>query len=129
MRNHGLNFDENEGLILQAFTHSSFKDHHLMVGVKDEIRKKLEFFNYETLEHLGDTIVNLALIMKCYEDTLLRKKLWHELFYSSSELHNLKAFLASNQYLTFHLFDKYYFSVLSPEPKVREQSPFPLLVN
>ncbi len=120
MCNHGLNFEENEGLILQAFTHSSFKDHHLMVREEENIRNNLEFFNYETLEHLGDTIVNLALIMKCYEETLLRKKLWHEHFYLASELHNLKAYLASNQYFSFHLFDKYFFSVLSPEPKLRE---------
>ena len=111
MSNKGLKFDENEGLLLQAFTHSSFKDHYLMVREEEKIRKNLEFFNYETLNHLGDTIVNLAVTMKYYEDTLLRKKIWHENFYSSINLHELKTHLTSNKYLAFHLFDKYYFSV------------------
>lgn len=58
----GIVFKGDDFLPIQAFTHVSFKDDPIFTGASQSLRDKLEHFNYEKLEYLGDVIINLSVI-------------------------------------------------------------------
>ena len=97
----GLVFEDNWYLLLQAFCHVSFKDDPLFVREHQDTRQKLKLFNYERLEYLGDTILNLSVVKKFYFETLVGKESWHKQFFPPGELHKIKTYFTSNEFLSF----------------------------
>jgi len=67
LENNGYTFSsESEYLFTMAFTHKSFKDDEMFrtdpVFADQKLKDALNHFNYEKLELLGDSIVNLCIL-------------------------------------------------------------------
>lgn len=93
---------DNQYLFLQAFTHVSFKDDPLFAKEPNKsIREDLFHFNYERLEYIGDVIMNLSVVKKFYHDTIIGKEQWHKKFFPPNELHKIKTYFTSNEFLSF----------------------------
>jgi hypothetical protein len=83
-------------------------------SMKKEVKMQ---YNLEILQCLGDSILNFTISKLFYCETADNQKQWHGDFFVPTEIHELKTWFSSNNWLSFALYENYYCTLTEEIPR------------